>query len=169
MPSRPSRQEIDAAPLPPRPADGEQRPFWETARLEDMSRPQWESLCDRCGLCCLVKLEDEDSGQIYLTDIACKLFDEGACACASYATRRKKVRDCIKLTPETVREIRWLPQTCAYRLVAEGKPLAPWHHLISGSYDSVHTAGISVKGRIGGSEKTVDLEDYPSHIVAWTV
>ena len=167
MPSRPSRKETYAEPETSQDRGGAEKPFWETVALEAMTAPQWESLCDRCGLCCLVKLEDEDSGQIYLTDIACKLFDEGTCACASYATRRKKVRDCIKLTPKTVRSIRWLPKTCAYRLVAEGRPLEAWHPLVSGSEQSVHDAGISVRGRLGGSEKTVELEDYPSHIVTW--
>jgi uncharacterized cysteine cluster protein YcgN (CxxCxxCC family) len=115
----------------------------------------------------LVKLEDEDTGEILKTDVACKLFDAERCACASYATRNRKVKDCIKLTPEAVRSIKWLPSSCAYRLVAEGKPLKSWHPLVSGSPDSVHAAGISVKGRIGGSEKTVKLRDYVDHIVSW--
>ncbi len=132
-----------------------------------MTPDEWESLCDRCGRCCLVKLEDEDTGEILKTDVACKLFDAERCACASYATRNRKVKDCIKLTPEAVRSIKWLPSSCAYRLVAEGKPLKSWHPLVSGSPDSVHAAGISVKGRIGGSEKTVKLRDYVDHIVSW--
>jgi uncharacterized cysteine cluster protein YcgN (CxxCxxCC family) len=169
MPSRPSRKETNSDPATQHSHGEAEKPFWETTALEEMTVSQWESLCDRCGLCCLVKLEDEDSGQIYFTDITCKLFDEGSCACASYATRRKKVRDCIKLTPKTVRSIRWLPKTCAYRLVAEGRPLENWHPLISGSSTTVHEAGISVRGRIGGSEKTVELEDYPSHIVTWEI
>ncbi|WP_246725410.1 YcgN family cysteine cluster protein [Beijerinckia sp. L45] len=143
------------------------RPFWQTKTLEAMTPTEWESLCDRCGKCCLVKLEDEDTGQIFLTDIGCKLFDAGACACSNYPARRKKVRDCIKLTPMSVRAIGWLPRTCGYRLVAEGRPLEAWHPLISGSSDTVHEAGISVRGRTNGSEKTVKLEDYPLHIVDW--
>ena len=94
-----------------------------------MTPEEWESLCDRCGRCCLVKLEDEDSGEILHTDIGCKLFDASACSCVGYATRQKKVRDCIKLTPAAVRKIKWLPKTCAYRLVREGKPLEAWHPL----------------------------------------
>lgn len=132
-----------------------------------MTPEEWESLCDRCGRCCLVKLEDEDTGEIHKTDIACRLFDAGRCSCVAYATRQEKVDDCIKLTPESVRAIKWLPTTCGYRLVREGKPLAPWHPLVSGSNDSVHEAGISVRGRIGGSEKTVKLRNYVKHIVDW--
>lgn len=143
------------------------KPFWETKTLEQMTPAEWESLCDRCGRCCLVKLEDEDSGEIFRTDVACKLFDEASCSCASYAQRHKKVRDCLALTPESVREIKWLPGTCAYRLVLEGRPLADWHPLISGSSDTVHEAGISVRGLIGGTERNVKVRDYPDHIVHW--
>lgn len=132
-----------------------------------MTPDEWESLCDRCGRCCLVKLEDEDTGEILKTDIACKLFDAEACGCAAYALRNRKVKDCIKLTPDNVRTIKWLPSTCAYRLVSEGRPLEPWHPLISGSPETVHEAGISVKGRIGGTEKTVKLRHYVDHIVDW--
>jgi uncharacterized cysteine cluster protein YcgN (CxxCxxCC family) len=152
-----------------RDATADPKPFWEVKPLEALDQAEWESLCDRCGRCCMVKLEDEDTGHIHATDIACKLFDAGACACSSYATRRKKVRDCIKLTPRSVRAIRWLPATCAYRMVSEGRPLEPWHPLISGSAETVHAAGISVRGRIGGTERTVALEDYPRHIVEWGV
>ena len=132
-----------------------------------MTDSEWESLCDGCGRCCLVKLEDEDTGEIHKTDIACKLFDAGSCRCSAYAVRHEKVDDCIKLTPDSVRAIKWLPSTCAYRLVAEGKALKPWHPLVSGSPESVHAAGISVQGRIGGSERTVKLRDYVDHIVDW--
>lgn len=132
-----------------------------------MTPTEWESLCDRCGRCCLVKLEDEETGKIHATDIACKLFDAGTCACVAYASRQKKVSDCIKLTPDAVRTIKWLPPTCAYRLLNEGKPLEPWHPLVSGSPSSVHEAGISVRGRTGGSEKTIKLREYVTHIVDW--
>lgn len=145
----------------------ETEPFWRTKTLDAMNTEEWESLCDRCGRCCLVKLEDEDTGEILRTDIACKLFDAGACRCIAYETRQKKVADCIKLTPETVRTIRWLPSTCAYRMVLEGRPLEAWHPLVSGSFETVHEAGISVRGRIGGSEKTVKLRHYLDHIVDW--
>lgn len=145
---------------------GETVPFWETKTLETMTSLEWESLCDRCGRCCMVKLEDEDSGRIYRTDIACRLFDEDTCACRSYAARQKKVADCVRLTPEAVRSLNWLPETCAYRLVAEGRPLASWHPLLSGRAESVHEAGISVRGRIGGTERSVKVRDYVHHIIA---
>jgi uncharacterized cysteine cluster protein YcgN (CxxCxxCC family) len=132
-----------------------------------MTPEEWESLCDRCGRCCLVKLEDEESGEVFKTDVACRLLDTGACSCSAYAARSRKVSDCITLTPEKVRSIPWLPRTCAYRLVAEGKPLESWHPLISGSPQSVHEAGISVRGRTRGSERTVKLRDYVDHIVDW--
>ncbi len=167
MPSRLFQNEPPSGDETQRVAVEPVAPFWLTKTLEAMSPAEWESLCDRCGRCCLVKLEDEDTGEIYLTDIACRLFDAGTCACSDYAKRRRKVRDCIKLTPQGVRELGWLPSTCAYRLVAEGQPLAPWHPLRSGSPDSVHTAGISVRGRLNGSERTVALADYPAHIVSW--
>jgi hypothetical protein len=145
-----------------------QVPFWKAKTLEALNPAEWESLCDGCGRCCLVKLEDEDSGEIHFTDIACKLFNAGTCRCTDYAHRRRKVHDCIKLTPATVRSLSWLPPTCAYRLVAEGRDLAWWHPLVSGSATSVHEAGVSVRGRVQGSEnKDVKLADYLDHIVAW--
>jgi uncharacterized protein len=166
MPSPPSRKDTGRV-LETQPNSGGELPFWRTKTLDEMTPDEWERLCDRCGRCCLVKLEDEDTGEIHMTDIACKLFDAGRCACASYAKRQTKVADCVKLTPDAVRTIRWLPRTCAYRLVNEGKPLPSWHPLRSGSADSVHAAGRSVKGRVGGSERTVRLRDYVDHIVDW--
>jgi uncharacterized cysteine cluster protein YcgN (CxxCxxCC family) len=145
----------------------EDKPFWKQKPLEALSPAEWESLCDGCGRCCLVKLEDEESGKIYFTDVACKLFDTKTCRCADYAHRRRKVHDCIKLTPATVRSLSWLPPSCAYRLVAEGRDLAWWHPLVSGSGTSVHEAGVSVLGRVQGSEKDVKLADFLDHIVAW--
>jgi uncharacterized protein len=144
-----------------------QAPFWKRKALEELNTAEWESLCDGCGRCCLVKLEDADSGEIHFTDIACKLFDTGTCRCADYAHRGRRVRDCIKLTPAKVRTLSWLPPSCAYRLVAEGRDLAWWHPLVSGSATSVHEAGVSVQGRIQKSENDVKLADYPDHIVAW--
>jgi uncharacterized protein len=142
-------------------------PFWKQKSLEELNPAEWESLCDGCGRCCLVKLEDEESGKIHFTDIACKLFNPNTCRCTDYAHRRRRVHDCIKLTPVNVRTIRWLPPSCAYRLIAEGRDLAWWHPLVSGAEMSVHEAGISVRGRIGVSEKEVQLADYPDHVVAW--
>jgi uncharacterized cysteine cluster protein YcgN (CxxCxxCC family) len=146
--------------------NGEQ-PFWRRKSLDAMSSAEWESLCDGCGRCCLVKLEDEDTGQIHFTDIACKLFDAATCRCADYARRRRKVSDCLKLTPAAVRSLTWLPPSCAYRLIAEGRDLPSWHPLESGSPETVHAAGVSVRGRVAALETDLALDDYPGHIVAW--
>jgi uncharacterized protein len=146
---------------------GVESPFWKRKTLEELTLAEWESLCDGCGRCCLVKLEDEDTGKIYFTDIACKLFDARSCRCADYAHRHKKVHDCIKLTPAKVRAMSWLPPSCAYRLVAEGRDLPWWHPLVSGSETSVHEAGVSVRGRVALSEREIRLADYPGRIVAW--
>lgn len=132
-----------------------------------MSRAEWESLCDGCGRCCLVKLQDEDTGEIHFTDVACKLFDAGACRCRNYPRRRNIVPDCIRLTPEGVRSLPWLPPTCAYRLVDEGKDLRWWHPLVSGRPETVHEAGISARGRVGGMEDEVPFDDWVDHIVDW--
>lgn len=141
-------------------------PFWKKP-LADLTTAEWESLCDGCGRCCLVKLEDEDRGDIHFTNVSCKLLDAGSCRCSNYTDRRVHVPDCVKLTPELVGAINWLPPTCAYRLVEEGRDLMWWHPLISGSPDTVHEAGISVKGRNTLSEERVDLEAMPDHIVTW--
>lgn len=140
--------------------------FWEKP-LNELTPTEWESLCDGCGRCCLVKLEDEDTGRVYFTDIACRLLDVESCRCADYARRRRRVRDCLKLTPDLASELGWLPPTCAYRLRAEGKPLAWWHPLISGSPQTVHEAGISVRGRVKLAETDLKIEDYPDHVVSW--
>ena len=142
-------------------------PFWRTTPLEAMDRTQWESLCDGCGRCCLVKLEDEDTGRLFATDIGCRLFDAGACRCSDYENRQARVSDCVRLTPGNVRTIPWLPSTCAYRLVAEGQDLAWWHPLVSGDPDMIHRAGISVRGRVTASENDLaEAEDYLDHMLA---
>jgi uncharacterized cysteine cluster protein YcgN (CxxCxxCC family) len=146
---------------------GTEPPFWKQKSLEALSPEEWESLCDGCGRCCLVKLEDADTGRIYFTHVACKLLDAEACRCRDYAQRRRKVRDCVELTPEAVRTLAWLPPSCAYRLVAEGRDLAWWHPLVSGRPESVHEAGVSVRGRVRLSERDIRLADYPDHVVAW--
>ncbi len=141
-------------------------PFWRRP-LSSLTVTEWESLCDGCGRCCLVKLEDEDTGRVLYTDVACTLYDRSACRCADYPGRQSRVPDCVKLTPEAVAEIAWLPPTCAYRLVAQGQDLAWWHHLVSGSRDTVHEAGIGVRGKIKDSEDDVPVEDLPDRIVTW--
>jgi uncharacterized cysteine cluster protein YcgN (CxxCxxCC family) len=132
-----------------------------------MTGTEWESLCDGCGKCCLAKLEDEDTGDIYFTSVGCRLFDAGACRCSDYENRQARVSDCVRLTPGNVRTIPWLPSTCAYRLVAEGQDLAWWHPLVSGDPDMIHRAGISVRGRVTASENDLaEAEDYLDHMLA---
>ncbi|MFP6743720.1 MAG: YcgN family cysteine cluster protein [Alphaproteobacteria bacterium] len=139
-------------------------PFWKSKSLDDMSIDEWESLCDGCGRCCLHKLEDEDSGHVDYTNIACRLLDLGTCRCTDYPRRHALVSDCLALTPEAVRATPWLPPTCAYRMVNEGRDLAWWHPLVSGDPDTVHQACISVRGRVVTAQRAGDEED---HIVAW--
>lgn len=121
-------------------------PFWETKSLGDMDRAEWESLCDGCGKCCLLKLEDEETGEVHATNVACRLLDTDTVRCREYRSRRAHVPDCIRLTAYDVSRFAWLPKTCAYRLIAEDKPLPDWHPLVSGRAQSVHEAGMSVRG-----------------------
>lgn len=121
-------------------------PFWE-APLRSLSAAEWEALCDGCGRCCLHKVEDADSGRIWPTNVACKLLDLTTARCSDYRNRRKYVPDCVRLTPDLAAELEWLPETCAYRLRADGQPLPAWHYLVCGDRDAVHRAGISIKGR----------------------
>jgi hypothetical protein len=145
---------------------GMAEPFWKTKTLEEMSRAEWESLCDGCGKCCLAKLEDEDTGDIHFTSVGCRLFDADLCRCTDYANRLERVPDCVPLSPQNVKTIAWLPQSCAYRVIAEGRDLAWWHPLVSGRAESVHEAGISVRGRVTASEKDLpDPEDYFEHML----
>lgn len=142
-------------------------PFWKTKTLEAMSTEEWESLCDGCARCCLVKLEEEEVAKIHYTDLGCTLLDARTCRCRDYPNRQKKVADCVRLTPEAVRTLSWLPVTCAYRLLSEGKDLAAWHPLVSGNADSVHEAGVSVRGRVKASEDDVPTDNWVNHIVKW--
>jgi len=140
--------------------------FWERKSLQQMSAREWESLCDGCGKCCLHKLEDDDSGQVYYTDIACRYLGRSDCRCQAYEERQQKVPDCLVLTPERLDEFDWLPDTCAYRLLAQNNPLPDWHPLISGDPQTVHRAGISVAGRVC-SETQVPEQDWQEHIIYW--
>ncbi len=139
-------------------------PFWKTRRLDEMTREEWESLCDGCGRCCLHKLRYEDTGALSFTNVACRLLDLESCRCSDYARRRRRVPDCVNLTPKVLAEIDWLPPSCAYRRLAEGRDLAWWHPLVSGDPDTVHRAGISVQGRAVSERQAGALE---SHIVEW--
>lgn len=139
--------------------------FWESTALADMSKEQWESLCDGCAKCCLHKLEDEDSGEVYYTKVSCRYMSND-CQCTEYQRRNELVPNCVWLRPEDVEDFFWLPSTCAYRLLHEGKPLPEWHPLISGDANSVHAAGVSIKGR-SLSEEFVHPEGYEEHIIHW--
>lgn len=141
-------------------------PFWKTTALEDMTAEQWESLCDGCGLCCLNKLEDEDSGEIYYTRAACKYLDTDACRCTDYENRTENVPDCVQLTPSRMRNLPWLPDSCAYRLVAMEQDLPWWHPLVSGDPETVHEAGVSVRGRVVSEDDVGDLEDF---LINWAL
>ena len=141
-------------------------PFWKTKTLAQMSSDEWEALCDGCGRCCLNKLEDWDTGEIQWTNIACKLLDGNSCRCTDYKNRLAKVPDCIQLDLAKLDELKWLPPTCAYRLIHEGKDLFDWHPLVSGSSESVHEAGISVRNRTI-PEEGLAVEDYEEHLVTW--
>ncbi|MEM7775767.1 MAG: YcgN family cysteine cluster protein [Pseudomonadota bacterium] len=133
----------------PQIADGSQAsaadaPFWQRKQLHEMTQGEWESLCDGCGRCCLLKVEDEDTGDIYLTNLACRLLDLKSCRCRDYANRQVRVPDCISLDPDAARTLSWLPPTCAYRRISEGQDLSWWHPLVSGTHETVQQAGISV-------------------------
>ena len=141
-------------------------PFWKTKTLAEMSEAEWESLCDGCGKCCLAKLEDADTGEIHWTSIGCRLFDEQSCRCRDYENRQAKVSDCVRLTPQNAGALTWLPKSCAYRRLAEGRDLEWWHPLVSGDPATVHAAGISVRGRLTGLETDMqDEEDYLEHVL----
>jgi uncharacterized cysteine cluster protein YcgN (CxxCxxCC family) len=134
-------------------------PFWEKP-LASLSRAEWEALCDGCGKCCLHKIEDYDTGEVQATNIACKLLDRFSCRCSNYRGRRAFVPDCIRLTPEAVPKLPWLPRTCAYRLRSEGKPLADWHYLISGDRETVHEVGMSARGWTVAEDEAGDIEHH---------
>ncbi|MCI4679789.1 YcgN family cysteine cluster protein [Rhodoblastus acidophilus] len=142
-------------------------PFWRGRALADFSKTEWERLCDGCGRCCLVKLEDEDTGEIHFTDVGCRLLDPARACCSDYGHRSRRVRDCIRLSPESVATLTWLPPTCAYRLLAQGEDLPDWHPLVSGRPESVVEAGVSVLGRVSALEDELSVDELLDHIVAW--
>lgn len=140
--------------------------FWKTKSLRQMSKSQWEALCDGCGKCCLIKLIDEVTDELHFTKVSCRLLDCHTCQCGNYENRKEVVNDCVILSPRLIEELQWMPSTCAYRLIYEGKDLFWWHHLVSGDMDTVHEAGISVRGR-AISERHVEDKDLPDYIDKW--
>lgn len=138
---------------------GEVEPFWRRP-LESLSRDEWEALCDGCGKCCLHKLEDDDTGEVHFTNVACRLLDTATARCKDYRHRRALVPDCLRLTPRIAAEATWLPGSCAYRLRAEDRPLPAWHYLISGDREAVHRAGASVAGKVVSEDIAGPLEQH---------
>lgn len=136
------------------------RPFWREKTLRQMSRAEWESLCDGCGKCCIHKLEDADTGELLPTNVACRLLDRRTGRCKDYRNRRAHVPECVRLTPEKVLDLDWLPSTCAYLRLARGEDLPEWHPLITGDPESVHAAGQSVRGWTVSEDDVGDLEDF---------
>ena len=145
--------------------DGLSPEFWKHKPLKSLTSEEWEALCDGCGKCCLNKLEDEDTGEVALTRIACRLLDDQSCKCGQYPIRHQFIPDCIVLKPSNIDEnAYWMPKTCAYRLLWSGQPLFDWHPLISGNPETVHTANISVRG-MTLSEFDINEEDWEEHII----
>ena len=138
--------------------------FWETKSLKQMTKYEWESLCDGCGKCCLHKLEDIDTGDVSISNVTCSFLDEETCNCKDYSNREKNVPDCISLDLKNIKKLQWLPETCAYRLIDEGKSLYNWHHLISGSKSTIHEYGMSVRDYSINESKLNNAEEY---ILEW--
>lgn len=139
-------------------------PFWRTKAMTEMTRQEWESLCDGCGKCCTNSLEDEETGELFSTEVACRLFCNQTAQCSDYARRKAKVPECIEITPDNIAELDFLPVTCGYRLIWQGRDLPDWHHLVCGDREEIHRRGFSVRGRtvseavVGQSGE--ELEDY---------
>lgn len=138
--------------------------FWREKSLSELTRAEWESLCDGCGKCCLHKLEDDETGEIHFTNVACRFLDGETIRCGKYLTRQRYVGNCVVMSADLLHQLPWMPSTCAYRLLYEGKELFAWHPLISGDPDSVHKANQSVKGRSVDEREAGDFED---HLVDW--
>lgn len=139
-------------------------PWWEEKSLQEMSREEWEQICDHCGKCCLLKLEDEDDGTVYYTDVACSLVDSESCHCTDYLNRCVRVPDCLELTVGNLDQIQWMPPSCSYRTIKEGRSLPKWHHLVTGDKESIHQAGKSIKGKYIDES---DVDDIEEHVVEW--
>ncbi|WP_394694183.1 YcgN family cysteine cluster protein [Hyphobacterium sp.] len=140
-------------------------PFWKVKSLKEMTPEEWESLCDGCGKCCLVQLEDEEGDRV-LTSLSCKLYDGASGKCRDYGNRSVRVPDCVRLTPDNVGQLAWMPKTCAYRLIHEGRDLPDWHPLVTGDPQSTFKANMSVRGQVT-SEMRVDDADYEDFIREW--
>jgi hypothetical protein len=142
--------------------------FWEKIPLKDMSPAEWEALCDGCGKCCLNKLEFEDTGEVAYTRVACRLFDNETCRCGDYANRKRHVPECVVLSPRTLKKsVYWMPATCAYKLLWQGKPLPEWHPLLTGDPESTHRAPGAIRGETL-SELTVPEEDWEDYLIEET-
>lgn len=140
--------------------------FWQTKTLTEMTQSEWESLCDGCARCCLHKLEDEDTAEVHYTAVVCRYLDHQTCACGDYKNRHKNVPNCVQLTPERAVEFKWLPTTCAYRMLAEGRGLADWHPLVAGDREAMKAAGIPVTGKVL-DERYVHPDDFEMQIIQW--
>jgi uncharacterized cysteine cluster protein YcgN (CxxCxxCC family) len=144
----------------------EKIPFWESKQLTEMTRREWESLCDGCGKCCLHKLEDMDTGEVFYTSVVCQYLDQKKCRCTVYRQRKTLVPDCLVLTPENLEDLDWAPGTCAYRLVKQGKPLPDWHPLLTGNRDAIIATDNTVTGKVI-SEEFVHVDGYEEHLIDW--
>ena len=140
--------------------------FWETKNLIDMNENEWESLCDKCGKCCVIKLEDFDTQQVHYTNVSCKLLCEKSASCKDYENRKSIVPDCIILSPDNLKDLKWMPETCAYKLLNEGKNLPYWHPLLSGNDKEIVKSGNSVKNRVTNENK-IKIKDLPDYIFNW--
>ncbi|WP_303909196.1 YcgN family cysteine cluster protein [Thiohalomonas denitrificans] len=140
-------------------------PFWERKSLDSMDAAEWEAVCDGCARCCLHKLEDEDSGEVFYTQVVCRYLEQDTCSCGEYSDRHRLQPDCVVLTRKAVDDFFWLPATCAYRLLAEGQPLPSWHPLVSGDPESVHEAGVSVRSFAIPEAQLESEDDLEDHII----
>ena len=140
--------------------------FWETKKLIDLNENEWESLCDKCGKCCVIKLEDFDTQEVHYTNVSCKLLCEKSASCKDYENRKSIVPDCIILSPDNLKDLKWMPETCAYKLLNEGKNLPYWHPLLSGNDKEIVNSGNSVKNRVT-NENEIKIKNLPDYIFNW--